>query len=267
MEFFGASMDMTEHWRATNELERASEALRELQMTMSRAAQVATVAELAASIAHEVNQPLSGIITNAGTCLRMLDANPPNVEGARETARRTMRDGNRASDVVTRLRALFRKKEFTLEPLDLNEATREVIALSSSDLQRNRVVVQSEFADDLPRITGDRVQLQQVLLNLLRNGADAMVDVHDRPRELVIRTARDIGDGVRVSVRDAGEGFDRQHTEKLFDPFFTTKRDGMGIGLSVSRSIVERHHGRLWAEPNDGPGATFGFSIPAVQRA
>ena len=132
---------------------------------------------LTASIAHEVNQPLSGIITNAGTCLRMLDADPPNVDGARETARRTIRDGNRASDVITRLRALFSKREFTLEPLDLNEATREVIALSLSDLQRNRVILQSELADDLPTVTGDRVQLQQVILNLLRNASDAMVDV------------------------------------------------------------------------------------------
>ena len=225
-------------------------------------ARVATLSTLTASIAHEVNQPLSGIITNAGTCLRMLDANPPNVDGARETARRTIRDGNRASEVVTRLRALFSKKEFTLEPLDLNEATREVMALSFSELQRNRVIVQSELADDLPSITGDRVQLQQVILNLLRNASDAMVGVHDRPRQLLIRTEREDGDRVRVTVRDAGVGFDRQSMDNLFEAFYTTKSDGMGIGLSVSRSIVERHHGRLWAEPNDGPGATFSFSIP-----
>ena len=169
-------------------------------------ARVTTLSALTASIAHEVNQPLSGIITNASTCLRMLDADPPNVDGARETARRTIRDGNRASDVITRLRALFSKKELTLEPLDLNEATREVIALSLSDLQRNRVVLQSELADDLPTITGDRIQLQQVILNLLRNASDAMADVHDRPRQLLIRTEREDGDRVRVSVRDAGVG-------------------------------------------------------------
>jgi len=192
----------------------------------------------------------------------MLDANPPNVDGARETARRTIRDGHRASEVVTRLRALFRKREFTLEPLDLNEATQEVVALSLSELQRNRVIVQSELADDLPSITGDRVQLQQVILNLLRNASDAMVGVDDRPRQLLIRTVREDGDRVRVSVRDAGVGLDRQSIDKLFDAFYTTKSNGMGIGLSVSRSIVERHQGRLWAEPNDGPGATFSFSIP-----
>jgi signal transduction histidine kinase len=192
----------------------------------------------------------------------MLDANPPNVDGARETARRTIRDGNRAAEVVTRLRALFSKKKFTLEPLDLNEATREVIALASSDLHRNRVILQSELAQDLPRIVGDRVQLQQVILNLLRNASDAMVGVDDRPRQLLIRTEREEGDRLRVTVRDAGMGIDRQSMDKLFDAFYTTKSDGMGIGLSVSRSIIERHHGRLWAEPNDGPGVTFSFSIP-----
>jgi signal transduction histidine kinase len=193
----------------------------------------------------------------------MLDANPPNLEGARETARRTIRDGNRAADVITRLRALFSKEEFTPELLDLNEVTRGVIALSLSDLQRSRVALQSELAEDLPIITGDRIQLQQVILNLLRNASDAMVGVHDRPRQLLIRTERKDGDRVCVSVRDAGVGIDPQSTNKLFDPFFTTKSDGMGIGLSVSRSIIERHHGRLWAEPNDGPGATFSFSIPS----
>jgi signal transduction histidine kinase len=218
---------------------------------------------LTASIAHEVNQPLSGIITNASTCLRMLAADPPNVEGARETARRTIRDGNRASDVIARVRALFTRKESTIEAVDLNEVTREVMALSLSDLQRNRVVLQSALAKDLPAITGDRIQLQQVILNLLRNASDAMVDVHDRPRQLLVRTEREHGDRVRVSVRDAGAGVDPQNVDKLLDAFYTTKTDGMGIGLSISRSIIERHHGRLWAEANDGPGATFSFSIPS----
>jgi signal transduction histidine kinase len=218
---------------------------------------------LTASIAHEVNQPLSGIITNAGTCLRMLAVDPPDVEGARETARRTLRDGNRAADVISRLRALFAKKEFTLEPLDLNEITREVVALSLSELQRNRIVLQSEFADDLPTITGDRIQLQQVMLNLLRNASDAMAAIEDRPRHLLIRTHGDERDRVRLTVRDAGVGLDRQGMDKLFDAFYTTKIDGMGIGLAVSRSIIERHHGRIWAEPNDGgPGATFSFWLP-----
>ena len=245
----------------------AEDALNKARAELAHVARVATLSTLTASIAHEINQPLSGIITNAGTCLRMLDASPPNIEGARETARRTIRDGNRASEVVTRLRALFSKKEFTLEPLDLNQATREVIALSSSDLQRHRVIVQSELAGDLPAITGDRVQLQQVILNLVRNASDAMAGVDDRPRQLLIRTEREDGDRVRLTVRDAGTGLDRQSMDQLFDAFYTTKSQGMGIGLSVSRSIVERHHGRLWAEPNVGPGATFAFSIPAVHGA
>ena len=240
----------------------SEEALAKARSELAKVARVTSLGVLTASIAHEVNQPLSGIMTNAGTCVRMLDASPPNVEGARETATRTIRDANRASDVIARLRALFSKEEFTLESLDLNQVSREVIALSLSDLQRNRVTVQSELAADLPTITGDRIQLQQVILNLLRNASDAMVGVDDRQRQVLIRTEREDDDHVRVSVRDAGSGIERESMKKLFDPFYTTKSDGMGIGLSVSRSIIERHCGRLWAEPNDGPGATFSFSIP-----
>jgi signal transduction histidine kinase len=196
----------------------------------------------------------------------MLHADPPDIDGARETAKRTIRDGNRASDVITRLRSLFSRKEFTLELLDLNEATREVIALSLSDLQRHRVILQAQLADDLPIMTGDRIQLQQVILNLIRNASDSMVDVHDRPRLLLIKTEREDGTRVRLSVRDAGMGVPSQSLESLFEAFYTTKNGGMGIGLFVSRSIVERHQGRLWAESNDGPGATFSFSMP-VQTA
>jgi C4-dicarboxylate-specific signal transduction histidine kinase len=244
----------------------AEEALNRARTELAHVARVATVSALTASIAHEVNQPLSGIITNAGTCLRMLAADPPDIDGARETARRTIRDGNRAADVITRLRALFSKKAFTLESLDLNDAVREVIALSLGDLQRHRVIVHSELAEDLPKITADRVQLQQVLMNLVRNASDAMIGVDDRPRQLLIRTERENGDRVRLTVRDAGVGFDPQGVDKVFDAFYTTKSGGMGVGLSVSRSIIERHHGRLWVEPNDGPGVTFAFSIPLEQE-
>jgi C4-dicarboxylate-specific signal transduction histidine kinase len=204
---------------------------------------------LAASIAHEVNQPLSGIITNAGTCVRMLDADPPNVDGARETARRTIRDGNRASEVITRLRALFGKKDTSTESVNLNEAAREVIALSLGELQRNRVTLRAEFADDLPPVTGDRVQLQQVILNLFLNAFDAMSGVDDRPRRLVIRTERDEGDRVRLSVQDAGVGLDPQSLDRLFEAFYTTKSGGMGIGLSVSRSVSS-------PRPSHGPPPT-----------
>ena len=244
----------------------AEEARDKAQSELANVARVMSLGALTASIAHEVNQPLSGIITNASTCLRMLATDPPQVEGARETARRTIRDGNRMTEVIARLRALFSKKEPTTESVNLNDAVLEVIALSIVELQKNRVMLCPELADDLPLITGDRVQLQQVILNLLRNGSDAMSTVEDRPRQLVIRTERDDGDRVRLTVQDAGIGFDPQAADRLFDAFYTTKGDGMGIGLSVSRSIIERHHGRLWATLNDGPGAAFSFSIPRTSE-
>jgi signal transduction histidine kinase len=225
-------------------------------------ARITTFSTLTASIAHEVNQPLSGIVTNASTCLRMLDGNPPNVEGARETARRTIRDGNRASEVITRLRGLFSKKTAAFELFDLNEAVKEVVALSVIELQRNAVILQSDLAIGLPSLLGDRIQIQQVILNLLRNGSDSMSVVDDRPRELRIKTECDDSGDVCLSVRDSGTGIDPETETKLFEAFYTTKGDGMGIGLSVSRSIVEQHRGRLWAVPNQGPGATFLFSIP-----
>ncbi|HTD23902.1 MAG TPA: ATP-binding protein, partial [Terriglobales bacterium] len=255
LEHIGAIQDVTEH-------QLAEEALSKLRSELTHMARVTSLGALTASIAHEVNQPLSGIVTNASTCLRMLTLDPPNVDGARETARRTIRDANRASDVITRLRALFSKKDTIAERVDLNDATREVTALSLSELQRNQVILRCELADDLPLVTGDRVQLQQVILNLLRNGSDAMNTVDDRPRKLLIRTERDEGDRALLSVKDAGIGFDPQSMDKLFQAFYTTKNDGMGIGLSVSRSIIEQHHGRLWATLNEGSGATFSFSIP-----
>jgi PAS domain S-box-containing protein len=255
LEYIGAVQDVTQR-------QISEEALAKARSELAHVARVTSLATLTASIAHEVNQPLSGIITNASTCVRMLAMEPPNVDGARETARRTIRDGNRASDVITRLRALFSKKHTLAERVHLNDATREVIALSLSELQRNRVILRSELADDLPLVTGDRVQLQQVILNLLRNASDAMNTVHDRPRELLITTERDEGDRVLLSVKDAGIGFDPQTADRLFETFYTTKNDGMGVGLSVSRSIIESHQGRLWAKANDGPGATFSFSIP-----
>jgi PAS domain S-box-containing protein len=255
LEYIAAVQDVTARRLSEDALDKA-------RAQLTHVARVTTLGVLTASIAHELNQPLSGIITNANTSLRMLAIDPPDVDGARETARRTIRDGDRASQVIARLRALFTKKESTTEPVDLNEATREVIALSSSDLHRKRVILRQELTDSLPPVNGDRVQLQQVILNLLLNAADAMSDIDDRPRELVVSTTRDEGDRVRVTVRDAGVGLNLDNTNKLFEPFYTTKSGGMGIGLSVSRSIVERHRGRLWVERNNGPGATFTFSIP-----
>jgi signal transduction histidine kinase len=255
LEYIGAVQDVT-HRRHTEE------ALAKLRAELARAARVTSLGVLTAAIAHEVNQPLAGIVTNASTCRRMLAVDPPDVEGARETARRTIRDAERASEVVKRLRALFCKKGATSESLDLNEVTREVVALSLGALEKKKVIVRTELAGDLPPVQGDRVQLQQVILNLFLNASDAMSGVDDRPRQLLIRTERDEEDRVRLSVRDTGVGFEPQRVDRLFDAFYTTKSSGMGIGLSVSRSIIESHKGRLWATPNDGPGATFSFSIP-----
>jgi signal transduction histidine kinase len=254
VEYTGVIQDVTE-------ARVAEETLGKLRSELAHVARVTTLGALTASIAHEVNQPLSGIVTNANTCLRMLAADPPNVEGARETARRTIRDGERASEVIARLRALFTKKATTTGSIDLNEATREVVALSMSELQRQRVALRLDLADELPPVKGDRIQLQQVILNLLLNASDAMSTVEDRPRELVIATNSGEGE-VHVSVRDTGIGLDAGDPDRLFDAFYTTKSSGMGIGLSVSRSIMERHSGRLSATRNRGHGATFSFSIP-----
>jgi signal transduction histidine kinase len=258
-EFVGTSVDVTQRRLAEDALDKARSELAHVTRVMSLGA-------LTASIAHEVNQPLSGIITNASTCLRMLAADPPNIEGARTTAQRTIRDGNRAADVITRLRALFSKKAAVTETVDLNAATREVLALVFSDLLRNRVSLRTELDDDHPvLVAGDRVQLQQVILNLVRNAVEAMRDVNDRPRHLLVTVAIDDEERARLVVQDSGVGLDPQAMGRLFDAFYTTKDDGMGIGLSVSRSIIENHGGKLWAEPNDdGPGTAFSFTIPRL---
>ncbi|HEX3353620.1 MAG TPA: PAS domain S-box protein [Terriglobales bacterium] len=245
----------------------AEEARDKARSELAHVARVMGLGTLTASLAHELNQPLAGIITNASTCMRMLATDPANIDGARETARRTIRDGNRASEVITRLRALYAKKEPVTDSVDLNEATRDVLALSSSELQRSRAILRLELAEKLPLVTGDRVQLQQVILNLILNASEAMDAVDDRPRELLIRTELDEDDCVRLTVKDAGVGFSPHAADRLFESFYTTKNNGMGIGLSVSRSIVESHHGRLSATLNDGPGASFSFFVPRALPA
>jgi PAS domain S-box-containing protein len=258
LEYFGAVQDVTQRRLAEAAIDKARSELAHVTRVMS-------LSTLTASIAHEVNQPLAGIITNASTCLRMLAADPPNIKGAQETARRTIRDGNRAADVIARLRALFSKEAAATETVDLNEATREVLKLMFSDLLRNGVDLRPELDHDHPLlVAGDRVQLQQVILNLVRNASDAMRDVNDRPKHLLVNVAREEGGGARLIVKDAGVGLDPQTVGRLFDAFYTTKSDGMGIGLSVSRSIIESHGGKLWAEANDGPGTTFSFSLPRL---
>ncbi len=244
-----------------NRVAQRTAELAAVQRELSQIIRATSLGVLTASIAHEVNQPLSGIMTNAGTCLRMLSTEPPNIEGALETVRRTLRDGKRASDVIMRLRTLYSGKEVQFEVMDLNEAAQDVISLSAGELQRNRVVLRQDLAEQLPPVLGDRIQLQQVILNLMTNASDAMRTVEERPRELLIRTEAVADGAVCLSVCDCGVGFTQQDVDKIFTPFYTTKGDGMGIGLSVSRSIIEAHQGRLWATPNDGPGATFAFSL------
>lgn len=255
--YLGIIQDVTQRRLAEEELGRA-------RSELARVARISSLGMLTASIIHELNSPLAGILINSGTCLLMLEKASPDIDGARETAQHTIRAANRASEVIKRLRALFTNKAASMEEMDLNEATREVIALSLSELQRSHVIVRTELADGLPSVTGDRIQLQQVILNLLLNARDAMLGIDDRPRELLIKTALDDEGHVRIAVRDAGVGFEPASAEKLFQAFYTTKADGMGIGLSISRSIIDHHRGRLWAEPNEGHGATFWFAIPAT---
>jgi predicted ATPase/signal transduction histidine kinase len=250
-----------ERKRAEDELRRSEASLREAQSELARVTRLTTMGEMAASIAHEVNQPLAGIVTNANASLRWLAGDSPNLAEAREAIRRIIRDGNRAGDVSKRIRALFTKTRGPKERLDINEAIGEVVVLTGSEMRRNRVILEMELATDLPPIMGDRVQLQQVVLNLILNGIESMGMVQDRPRRLVIRTQRGEGDEVCVAVQDSGIGLDPNSRERVFDAFHSTKPDGLGLGLSISRSIVEGHGGRLWAVSNDGPGATFQFNL------
>ena len=260
-EFLGAVTDITERKRAEEELHQKEASLREAQTELAHVSRVTTLGELAASIAHEVNQPLAGIATNAGAGLRWLAAELPNLDEAREAIRRIIRDVNRAGDVVSRMRALFKKACTAMEWLDINEAIEEVVILTQSEVRRTKVALRTELAADLPSVMGDRVQLQQVVVNLILNAIEAMSTVEDRERSLVIRTQRGVGDEVRVEVQDSGIGLDPKNAERIFDAFHTTKPDGLGMGLSISRSIVERHGGRLWAVSNDSPGATFRFTL------
>ena len=243
------------------ERKRTEEALRQAQAELAHVTRVLTMGELTALIAHEINQPLAAVVTNANACLRWLMGPIPNLDEAREALARITRDGNRASDVIGRIRALVKKSGTEKASLDLNEAIQEVVGLVQSEIQKSGVTLQMELADDLPQILGNRVQLQQVILNLVMNGIEAMDTVTDRPREILIRSCEHESDQLLIAVQDSGVGIDSQNLEKIFDAFYTTKPQGMGMGLAISRSIVENHGGRLWAVPNDSPGATFQFTL------
>ena len=221
--------------------------LRKSQAEMAHVTRVMTMGELAASIAHEINQPLSAIVNNGGACLRWLAGDSPNLAEAREAAQDIIREGNRAGEVITRIRAFLRKSETEKAPIDINQTIRDVVILMRNEADGKGVALHMELADDLPAILGDRVQLQQVILNLVMNGIEAMTSLADRARELRIRSSKHESDRVLVAVQDSGIGIDGQNLEDIFDAFYTTKPQGMGMGLAISRSIVEDHGGQLWA--------------------
>ena len=244
---------------------QAEEAYSKAQAELAHITRIITMGELAASIAHEVNQPLSGVVINGNTCLRWLATNPPNLDEAREAARRIVRDGKRAGDVVARIRALATKSSSNKGRVNINEAIQDVVGLTRDEVRGKHVRLKTELADGLPPVMGDRVQLQQVLLNLVMNGVDAMSAVEGGARELVIKAQTDEGGQVRVEVRDSGVGLNEDSIQKIFNPFYSTKPAGMGMGLSISRSIIQNYGGRIWSTPNDGPATTFHFPIPKWQ--
>jgi PAS domain S-box-containing protein len=251
--------DVSDRLRAEEERER----VRQLEAELAHLNRVSTLGELAASIAHEVNQPLSGVVTSGGACLRWLARDPPNVEEARESARHIVRDGKRAGEIIARIRTLSKRAATPCEKLDLNDTLREVLALVGDEAKKKSVILRTQFAEDLSPVSGDRVQLQQVLLNLVMNALEAMSSVGDRARELVVTTRNLDPDQVEVTVRDSGIGLDPNTMDKIFNPFYTTKASGMGMGLSISRSIIQNHGGKLWAVANEGPGTSFYFTLPS----
>ena len=260
--WYGILTDIEDRKRAEQERER----LRQLESDLAHINRVSMMGELAASVAHEVNQPLTGIVSNGSACIRLLAGQSPNVEEALEALRDIVRDGKRAGEVIARIRAMTKRAATPRERLDLNEVIREVLVLVKDEAKKKSVVIRTEFADDLAPVMGDRVQLQQVVLNLVMNAMEAMSSVSGRPRELVIRTRNVDGGQVQVTVEDSGVGLDPNTISKIFEPFYTTKSSGMGMGLSICRSIVQNHGGRLWATANDGPGTSFHFALPKHQR-
>ena len=243
-----------------DERKHAEDALRSTQSRLSRATQIATVGELAASIAHEVNQPLAAVVANGHACLRWLSAQPPNLAQAREAAERVVRDGKDAGEVVRRVRALFKRAVIDIAGLDLNEVIREVLHLLQSEIAKKRAVVETDLEAGMPFVAGDRVQFQQLIVNLFLNGLGAMEPVLDRPKALVVRSKRDSPETILVKIRDYGVGL--KDPDRIFEPFFTTKDNGMGMGLAICRTIVETHSGRIWATSEQAPGATFCFRLP-----
>ncbi len=258
IEFVGSVIDVTERKRAEEERER----LRQAQADLAHFNRVTTMGELTASVAHEVNQPIAAAVTNANTCIRWLAASTPNVEEARDAAMRIVKDGTRAAEIVSRIRALFKKGDTQRELVDVNEVIREMVVLLQTEALRYSISFRTDLAAGLPRVMVDRVQLQQVLMNLIMNSIDAMKEV-DGARDLAIKSNQADDEQLIVSVSDTGAGLPEQQAERIFDAFFTTKLHGTGMGLRISRSIVESHGGRLWAAAASSRGASFSFTLPS----
>jgi PAS domain S-box-containing protein len=258
VEVVGTTVDITERKRAEEERGR----LHQLETDLAHINRVSIMGELTASIAHEVNQPLSGVVSNGSACLRWLAGDAPNIEEAREAARRIVRDGKRAAEIIARIRALTKRTPAHQEKFDLNVMIREVLPLFGDEAKKKGVTIRTHFAEEVSAVLGDRVQLQQVVLNLVMNGIEAMSNITDRPRELVITSQNTDDNQVEVTIEDSGTGLDPEQSPRIFEAFYTTKPTGMGMGLSICRSILQAHGGRLWATGNDGPGSTFHFALP-----
>jgi PAS domain S-box-containing protein len=260
--------DITERKEAEEQRKRAEqerERLRQLELDLAHINRVSMMGELSASIAHEINQPLAGFVSNGSAGLRFLSADAPDLGEIREALHDIVRDGKRAGEIIRRIRALTKRTELPREKLDLNETILEVLALVGDEAKKNSVTIRTQFADEVLPVHGDRVQLQQVLLNLVMNAIQAMSSVSDRERQLVIITGNGDPQYVQVTVRDSGTGLDSDKITKIFEAFYTTKSGGMGMGLSICRSILQNHGGRLWATANEGPGASFYFTLPKHQ--
>jgi C4-dicarboxylate-specific signal transduction histidine kinase len=240
-------------------------ALAEAKVEFAYLARAASLGALAASIAHEINQPLGAVVNSASAALRWLATQPPNLDEARQATTQTVREANRASEVIARVRALLRKEQPQMHRVDINEVVQEVLNLTAIEFAKGRITVKTELAPEIPAVLGDRVQLQQVMLNLINNAIEAMTAAENRPRELLIQSTMSDGN-LQVSVHDSGAGLKPEDLDRVFRPFFTTKPKGIGMGLSISRSIIEAHGGRLWAASHDSGGAVFHFTVPKAEE-